>query len=131
MKNLIPVLCMLFVCVFPGAEADDLARDLSVESSCEIDLNGDGRSDIAFIAETSRGYELIVLLRRARGYKTFLLYEGKPAMGLSCHDSGTFETAGGTTYETNGAYLMLEKFGNPSIAYFWVRRKFKEVWMAE
>ena len=132
MRNLIPVLFMLFVYTVAGAKAEDnLARELAIESSCEIDLNGDNRPDIAFIAETSRGYELIVLLRKVRGYKTFLLYEGKPAMSLACHEGGTFETAGGTTYETGGAYLILEKFGKPSIAYYWSRRKFAEVWLAE
>lgn len=132
MKNVTCILLTLGLFVMAGTVAgDELAQELSVDSSCEIDLNDDGQTDIAFIAETSRGYELIVLLRKARSYKTFLLYQGKPAMRLSCHQGGEFKTAGGTTYQTNGAYLMLLKFGKPSIAYFWSRRKFAEVWLAE
>lgn len=124
---------LALVCAFSGANADDgLARALSVDSSCEIDLNNDSRTDIAFIAETSRGYELIVLLRKIKGYKTYLLYQGKPAMTLTCHRGKVLKVPDSqTSYRTNGAYLMLEKFGKPTIAYYWSRRKFSEVWMAE
>ncbi len=51
-------------------------------SSCEIDLNADNATDIAFLVETLKGRELIVLMKSVEGYDAFLVTTGKANMHL-------------------------------------------------
>jgi hypothetical protein len=103
---------------------------LQIEASCEVDLNADQTPDIALVAETSRGFELIVLMRRGRGYSTFVVHKGKQRMGLTCWRGKKMPVPGSKTktVKTNGAYLVLEKRGKPFVAFYWARRTFQDVW---
>jgi hypothetical protein len=107
-------------------------------SSCEIDLNNDNTPDIAFLVETLRGQELIVLMRFAQGYTAFTISNSKPDMQLSCQfgDSVTETSAGkgkdsGKVYKTPGAYIKLTLPEGSSVVYFWNGKGLKEVWTSD
>jgi hypothetical protein len=105
-------------------------------SSCELDLNNDGELDITLLVETLNGRELIVLIRKAEGYKAFVLSKDKPNMHLSCHfGKSVKETIAGNRkgriFKTNGTYIKLTQPESSSIAYFWDNSGFKEVWTGD
>lgn len=107
-------------------------------SSCELDFNSDNKPDIAFLVETSRERELIVLMNTANGYNAFLVSRGKPNMYLSCHFGNTVkETATGKgkvegkVYKTPGTYVQLTQPEGASVVYFWNGNGFKEVWTSD
>jgi hypothetical protein len=54
-------------------------------SSCELDLNNDGEADLAFLVDTSKGRELIVLMKTSSGYNAYVVSRDRPGMNLSCH----------------------------------------------
>jgi hypothetical protein len=104
-------------------------------SSCEIDLNNDGKPDIALLVETSLGRELIVLMRTGNGYKAFLISNVPQTMHLSCHfgkilkESEAFNNP--KVYETPGTYIKLHEPEGAAIAYFWNGSSFTKVWIAD
>jgi len=107
-------------------------------SSCEIDLNNDGASDIALLVETLRGRELIVLMRTTQGYSAFEVSTDKPNMQLSCHfGERIIETSAGKgkgtgkVHNTPGAYIKLTLPESSSVVYFWNAKGFKEVWTSD
>lgn len=107
-------------------------------SSCELDLNNDNRPDLALLVETSKGRELIVLMRNESGYNSFLVSKGKPDMHLSCHFGKSIkETPAGKgkekrkVYQTLGTYIQLTQPEGSSVAYFWNGKGFKEVWISD
>jgi hypothetical protein len=122
---------ILLVLISPAHASDIPVPTLPIDSSCEIDLNADKRPDIAFVAETSKGFELIVLLRKVRGFSTFLVFDSKQRLTLSCRKGKTIKLSEGKKHKTNGTYLLLEKRGNPFVAYYWRGRTIKEVWAAD
>ena len=105
-------------------------------SSCEIDLNADNATDIAFLVETLKGRELIVLMKSVEGYDTFLVTTGKANMHLSCRFGDSIKetlAAGGTgkEYKTPGTYIQLIQPETSSVVYFWDNNKFREVWTSD
>jgi hypothetical protein len=107
-------------------------------SSCELDLNNDNKPDIVLLVETTKGRELIVLMRANDGYTTFVLSRGKPNMHLSCHFGKSIKetSAGkgkreGKVYKTPGTYIQLAQPEGASAAYFWNGKGFKEVWTSD
>jgi hypothetical protein len=124
---------LLWFIPHPAAPEEGDGVPLKYISSCEIDLNNDKQVDIALLVETVRGRELIVLLQTADGYKAYLLMRGKNGMHLSCHFGKNIkETCAGSgtgrVYETPGTYIQLTQPEASSIAYFWDKDGFKEVW---
>jgi len=132
--------CIFFVVVLilnSQCEAGN-GEPLKYIGGCQIDINNDGESDIALLVETLKGWELIVLLKTTDGYKAFLLSRGKPNMYLSCHFGNYIKatTAGrekgsGKVYKTNGTYIKLSQPEGASVAYFWEKNKFQEVWLSD
>ena len=107
-------------------------------SSCEIDLNNDGASDIALLVEMLRGRELIVLMRTTQGYSAFEVSTDKPNMHLSCHFGvSIIETSAGKgkgtgkVHNTPGAHIKLTLPESSSVVYFWNAKGFKEVWTSD
>jgi|GEM_PF-7087252 len=105
----------------------------------EIDLNNDNEPDIAMIIETSRGRELMALIKTAEGYNTFVLSEADSTMILLCQigktitetTAGTGHKASGKVYQTPGTYLELSEPEGASVAFFWNGSGFTEVWTAD
>lgn len=143
MKNCI---VYLWIIIFIGSSSISFSETgsgmpLKYISSCELDFNNDNEPDIAFLVETTRGRELIVLMKTTGGYNAFAVSQekpGKPEMHLSCH-FGKFirETSAGKgkgegkIYKTNGTYIQLAYPEGSSVAYFWTGKGFKEVWTAD
>lgn len=108
-------------------------------TGCEIDLNGDFETDITMVVETSRGRELIVLIRTAEGYNAFVLSKVEPYMDISCRIGKTVtetkvfseDGSSGKVFQTPGAYLQLSEPEGASVAYFWNGSGFSEVWIAD
>ena len=105
-------------------------------SGFEIDLDLNGKSDIALLVDNSNGCELIVLMRINEGYKSYLLFANCENMNLSCNYGSTLTetTAGkykGRKFTTNGTYLLLSQPESSKIAFFWEKNKFQEVWLAD
>jgi len=104
-------------------------------SSCEIDLDNNGEADVAMLVETVRGRELIVLLKKEKGYDSYLVSSDNPAMYLSCsYGNSVSETVAGEghdsvrqVFETPGAYLELYQYECCSVAYFWNGSGFTKV----
>ena len=105
-------------------------------SSCEIDLNADSKVDIALLVDTVRGRELIVLINTGKGYSAFLLSSGTQFSILSCKFGPTVkETTAyplkGRVFKTNGTYLELGQPEGASVAYFWSKGGFQQVWTSD
>ncbi|MBI4379504.1 MAG: hypothetical protein HY578_10455 [Nitrospinae bacterium] len=107
-------------------------------SSCELDFNNDDNPDIAFLIETTKGRELIVLMRTKSGYNTFVVSNDKPNMFLSCHFGKTIKETStgkgkgeGKIYEPPGTYIQLTQPEGSSVVYFWDGKGFKEVWTSD
>lgn len=127
---------LVLICSVSIAEAQveiPLSKNVA---SCELDLNNDGNLDIAISIETSRGKEVIALLKNGNGYNAFVLRSGKSNMYLSClHGENIYETSAGKgtrkTYKTLGSYIQLTQPEGASVAYFWNGSGFNEVWTAD
>ena len=130
MKNIILILCcIIFLFGYSSSIIAEIGKGTPLKyiSSCEIDLNNDGISDIAFLVETVRGRELIVLIRTDNGYTSYLVSEGKSNMYLSCHygkyiketSAGKVNKEENKIHETLGTYIKLTQPECCSVAYFW------------
>ena len=100
--------------------------------SCQIDLDRDGREDLAVFMRTGEEHELVVLLSRLSGYETRSLFHGEPSLVLACKlgDSVVETTAArhaGARHETGGTYLTLSQPEGASFAFYWAGSKFQEV----
>ncbi len=113
-------------------------RPIKYISSCELDLNDDDKSDIAFLAEIKEGTKLFILVNNKHNYITYVIPTGNN-MILSCHYGDTVtETLAGKgkkekpkMYKTPGTYLSLAYPEGPAAAYFWNGKGFTEVWIAD
>ncbi len=108
-------------------------------SSCELDLNNDGESDVVFLVETLRGRELVILMRTTTGYNAYEIAKVDPSSHLPFHFGKTVkETAAGKKgkgegriFKTPGAYTQLTQPESSAVVYFWNGRGFTEVWTAD
>jgi hypothetical protein len=126
--------------IYPhGAYADQLAGvPIGFVSGCEIDLNADGVSDSALLIHTSHGYELVVLMRVREQTKSYIVNSSQSKRFLTCEYGKQIRATSigkgkdkGTIYQTNGTYLLLTQPESSSAAYFWLKDKFKEVWISD
>lgn len=105
-------------------------------SSCEIDLNADGRPDLALSLESARGPEVLALLATEDGYRAFVLSKGHGAVSLTCQFGKSVRetTLGGglgRTVSTPGAYVVVSQPEGPKAAYVWGEGRFLEVWLSD
>lgn len=107
-------------------------------SSCELDLNGDGKLDIAILIESTYNRELIALIRNNDQYDSYVLVRGEDDMFMSCHlENELKETTAGKgnkqtiIHKTNGAYLEVIYSESSSKAFFWKNGNFNEVWTSD
>ena len=105
-------------------------------SSCELDFNDDDRPDIAMLAETLSGRELIVLLRTATGYESYILEANTKRIDMSCHFGNsvkeTTATPGkGIVHKTPGTYIKLAQPESSAVVFFWHTNEFKKVWISD
>jgi len=102
-------------------------------SSCEIDLDGNDKSDVVILAETTRGIELIALLKSERGYDGYILATDVSEMMLSCKYgdevalSKVYSNEEDKVYKTAGAYIELTQPECCSRAYVWNDSEFVEI----
>jgi hypothetical protein len=137
-----PILAILIVTLGGSSNAMSWpgnGNPLKYISSCELDLNNDGESDVVLLVETLRGRELIVLMKTNAGYDAYEVAKANPSMHLSCHfgnavketDAGKKEGDKGRVYKTPGTYIQLSQPEGSAVAYFWNGRGFTEVWTAD
>ena len=105
-------------------------------SSCEIDINGDGKSDKALLLEGLNGRELIALIAKQKGYDAFVVSTGRENVFLSCRTGTevkeTVAASGkGKIFKAPGAYLELVKPESSSVAFIWNKNMFQEVWTSD
>jgi len=110
-----------------------IEQPLKYISGCEMDFDKDNKTDLAMLIETSRGYELLVHMRRGKSYESIVLRQVQSgSFGMSC-DYGfkiTETTAAdltGKTYSTNGKYISFYLTESSSWAYYWENGSFQEV----
>jgi len=74
-----------------------------------------------------------VLIRKGKNYQVFVLSEGKSKIDVSCQTSATLTEMKNKAAAPKlvGAYLLFHKNSKPTMAYYWARGTFQEVWMAE
>lgn len=111
-------------------------------------LDGDKKEDRVLLIKTSNGTEVIALLKRGNGYKTYKLFEGtikNISLEVVVADFVKETKAGkgekmGKIYKTPGAYVEVTIPEGSSIAYFWKKSlipcfwsngKFKKVFTAD
>ena len=106
-------------------------------SSCEVDLNNDGQSDVVLLVETVRGRELIVLLKARDAYAAHNFTNLGASMMLACKFGRTVtETAAGKKpdnriHQTPGTYIQLTQPEDASLVYYWNGKGFTEVWTSD
>jgi len=135
-----PLLLTLFfsIFIFYLYAQEENGLPLKYISSCEIDLNQDGFSDIALLVETVRGTELLALLKTKDGYNTFILKRDVNGVLLrGIYGKTVEETKSGIgksdakIYQTPGAYLSLSAPEGSESVFFWNGKDFTEVWTAD
>ncbi len=104
-------------------------------SSCEIDLNADGRPDLALSIETVRGPEVLALVATDDGYRAFVLAKWHGPRLVTCEfgkEVRETSLAGGSgrIVRTPGAYVLVSQPEGPKAAYVWVDGRFVEVWLS-
>lgn len=139
-KCIIYISWIIILSSFNSNSFSETGRGLPLKyiSSCELDLDNNSEPDIALLVETIRGRELIILMKIASGYNSFVVSRGKPDMNLSCHFGKSIrETSAGKgkkqgkVYETPGTYIQLTLPEGSSVVYFWDGNGFKEVWTSD
>ena len=106
-------------------------------SSCEVDLNNDGQSDVVLLVETVRGRELIVLLKTRDAYVVYEFTHLGALMILSCKFGRTVtETEAGRkrdgrVHKTPGTYIQLTQPEGASLVYYWNGKGFTGVWTSD
>ena len=106
-------------------------------SSCEVDLNNDGQSDVVLLVETVRGRELIVLLKTRDAYAVYDFPNIGALMVLSCRFGRTVtETEAGKKpdnriHKTSGTYIQLTQPEGASLVYYWNGKGFTGVWTSD
>lgn len=121
---------------FSEAQGKGTGAPLRYLSSCEIDLNGDDETDIAFLVETIRGRELIMLLHRPNGYEAFMFKAIGERAQLECRFGKTVRETeasphSGKEHKTPGAYIEIIYPEASSVAYVWTNGKFSEIWTSD
>ena len=138
MKKYLSILVLvvsLFVAVAQAWTGDGMP--FKYISSCEIDLNKDELSDFVLLAEFISGRRLIVFLANKKGeFDSYTLSKDKSGMHLACHFGTDLKetltgSGKGRTFKTNGTYISLTKPEASSVAFFWTKEKFEEVWTAD
>ena len=128
-----------------GTEKDlvdvGLARPLSYIASYETDLNKDSRSDLVFLVRASQKIKLLVLLNKRKGYKSYVLFETdekiNPALKILKSSGIIKSTKAGpdsekkVDYSFQGNYINLIYPEGASVAFFWDKRKFRKVFLAD
>ena len=104
------------------------------ESSCEIDLDGDEKVDLAFLEKNADKVQLVVKLSKSAAPQT--LSQDVGGMKLYCQKGNKVkETLAGDSkgrvFKTPGAYIELVMPEASSVAYFWNGNKFEEVWTSD
>lgn len=137
--------CLTILCLLILNNKDSRCNEYEVLSpmryisSCQLDLDNDKNIDIAFLAITNYGWELIVLLYKPDGYKAYVLSKGKENMYLTGHYgsrikatiAGNGKKQKSKPIKTNGTYLQLHAPEGSAVAYYWGREKFQEVWVSD
>jgi hypothetical protein len=130
-KYLIITFCMFF-------SAAIFAQDSTFSeagSSCESDLNGDGKTDVTTLIATAGGNKLIALLATKGGYTAHLLESGVEKSIFSCAKGNELKETKvkpGTGHQikvNTGTYILLSQPEGAKIAYFWSGKKFEKVWV--
>jgi len=105
-------------------------------NGCQIDLDADGHYDLSLFIETLNGYELIILIKKEEGYKSYSFIENgnnlklKGAYGYSIRETTSGDSQG-RTFKTNGTYLIIEQPESSQLAIFWDGKKFKTIWLSD
>lgn len=103
------------------------------DAHCRIDLNHDGKLDIAlFITTRNGGGELIALLSKKSAYDAYFIDSYGGHLNLACrHGKHLQETTAartkGRSFTTNGTYIEVYQPESSSAAYYWDGKKFKGV----
>lgn len=105
----------------------------------DVDLNKDGKKDLAMLVDTKGERKLIVMMKEGNGYKNYVLNKDCKGMELTLvqGDEVAETVAGpghkkvGKKYKTNGVYLQLAQPEASSVVYFWTGKEFKEVWTSD
>jgi len=126
----------LILAIMSMASFKAYSQDLSILSSCEIDLNADKIVDTAFILQSSEKQELYIILRSKKQSKAFVLSEKVAGMSLQCLKGFSIkETKAGTRkgaiHKTPGAYIHLYQPESSSVAFYWDGENFKEIWTSD
>lgn len=132
---------LFFVLTFQGGFAQpvvEIGNPISFVGGCEADLDKDGDQDSALLIHTSRGYELIVILRSDQGAKSYVLNRSDAGRRLACkYGTEIKETGAGPdkgerrTFKIDGAYVTLLQPESSEVAYFWTAGDFKEVRLSD
>lgn len=138
--KIIVIISLLFISSICNQAWADQQSGLPIDfvGGCEVDLNADGNLDMALLINTTKGYDLIVLMRFKTALRTFIVADANSKTFLSCHYGkkvkGTDAGPGkrdGKIYKINGAYLKLTQPETSSSVYFWSKDMFKEVWLSD
>lgn len=134
------LLSLLFLFAFTSDVAAPSANEeeapLGYISSCEIDLNNDGSTDIVLFVESISGRDLIALLKTKSGYDKYIVAKNIDNMFLRCRFGKTVTCSkaiceNNIIYTTPGAFIELKQSEGASVVYFWNGHGFTEVWTSD
>jgi hypothetical protein len=132
---------LLAICAFGSVVA--IAADANewpapLVSSCSIDLNGDGRLDLAILVGRGAAFEVIVLTTVQLTYRVDLIYRGADRVELSCKAGNSVRaSAAGVAVgpaneeRTMRGYIVLRQPEGSATAHFWQDGRLVEVWVAD
>lgn len=123
------------LCALPSqAYNGDQNAPLTSSINCRIDLNNDGKKDIAILLQHTNGYggTLFALVSNKDNYDAQELITVDNPVNLHCKygkeiKETTASNLKGSVYKTNGAYILLEQLETTSFAFYWDENNPKSV----
>lgn len=132
-RNILSIIALLAIFSAPASGND--ARSVKCISSCEIDINQDTLSDIVLEIESSRGIEVLVLMKKQKGYQYFhITGETRESIFTTCkYGKSIFAKEGKTKkkIKTNGTFIEVWQPEGARRAFIWDGKDFKEYWLSD
>lgn len=129
--------------VFPSnVQGVESGRPVRFYEGCEADFDGNGFTDVAMLVNTSRGVELIVIMKNMDDGRVFLLFESDEPVSKSLHLSCQYEVSVDAIVQVVGENRKSPHTINANVIemvypegaawiYFWKENGFSDLWLSD
>ena len=139
MLRLLSILAVsIFVCFWDSAQGAEYARPVKFYKGCEVDFDNNGFTDVAMLVQTTKGVELMVIMKNKSGGRAFLLHEGSGLPRLSCRYKESVNAIVQIVGENkkaphtiNAHVIVMIRPEAATWLYYWEGNGFSELWLSD